>query len=39
MGISSGCIEGNGARYRVLIYWLIDVNEEIKSPCGYRGFG
>ena len=38
MGLSSGCIEGDGARYWGLVCWLMGVSEEIKSPCGCMGF-
>ena len=34
-----GCVDGEGARYWRLICGLIGVTEEIKSPCGCRGFG
>ena len=39
LGLLSGCVDGNGARYWRLIYWLMGVVEEIKSPCGSRSFG
>ena len=38
MGLLSGSVDGNGARYWRLIGWLMGVTEEIKSPCGCRGF-
>ena len=38
LGLLSGCVDGNGARYWRLIYWLMGVVEE-KSPCGSRSFG
>ena len=38
LGLLSGCVDGNGARYRVVICWLMGVVEEIKSPCVCRGF-
>ena len=37
--LMSGCVDGNGVRYWRLIdgsRWSI---EEIKSPCGCKGFG
>ena len=37
MGLLSGSVDGDGARYWRLIYWFMGVTEEIKSPCGYRG--
>ena len=37
-GLSSGCVDGNGARYWRLVCWLIGVTEEIKSPCQCRSF-
>ena len=39
MDLSQGCVDGEGARYWRLICGLIGVTEEIKSPCGCRGFG
>ena len=39
LGLLSGCADCNGARYWRLIYWFMGVAEEIKSPCGCRGFG
>jgi len=38
MGLSSGCVDGDGARYWMLICRLVGVNEEIKNPCDCRGF-
>ena len=38
LGLLSGSVDGNGARYWRLIYWFMGVTEEIKSPCGGRGF-
>ena len=38
LGLLSGCVDGNGARYWRLICWLMGVVEE-KSPCGSRSFG
>ena len=38
LGLSSGSVNGNSARYWRLIYWFMGVTEEIKSPCGGRGF-
>ena len=39
LGLSSGCVDGNGARYwRLNEASLWDI-EEIKSPCAGRGFG
>ena len=38
LSLLSGCVDGNGARYRVVICWLMGVVEEIKSPCVCRGF-
>ena len=38
MGMLWGSVNGNGARYWRLIYWFMGVTEEIKSPCGDRGF-
>lgn len=38
LGLLSGCVDGNGARYWRQINWLIGVTEEIKSPCSWRGF-
>ena len=38
MGLSSGCVDGDGARYWGLVCWLTGVSEEIKSPCTRRGF-
>jgi hypothetical protein len=38
LGLLSGCVDGNGARYWRLIdgsWWAM---EETKNPCGYRGF-
>ena len=35
---STDFIDGDGARYWRLIYWLMGVVEEIKSPCSCRGF-
>jgi hypothetical protein len=38
LGLLSGCVDGNGARYWRLIdgsWWSI---KEIKSPCGCRDF-
>ena len=39
LGLLSDCVYGNGARYWRLICWFTGVTEEIKSPCGCRGFG
>ena len=39
MGLLLGSADDSGARYWRLIYWFMGVTEEIKSPCGYRGFG
>ena len=33
LGLLSGCVDGNGARYRVVICWLMGVAEEIKAPA------
>ena len=30
LGLLSGCVDGNGARYRVVICWLMGVVEEKK---------
>lgn len=38
LGLLSGCVDGEGARYWRLVYWLIGGTEEIKSPCSRRGF-
>ena len=38
MDLSQGCVDGKGARYWRLICGLIGVTEEIKSPCGCKGF-
>ena len=38
LGLLSGCVECNGARYWRLIDWFMGVTEEIKSPCNRRGF-
>ena len=39
LGLSSGCVDGNGARYwRLNEASLWDI-EEIKNPCAGRGFG
>ena len=42
MGLSPGCVDGNGARYwrvkRLNEASLCDI-EEIKSPCAGRGLG
>ena len=38
MGLLSDCVNRDGARYWRLIYWFMGVTEEIKSPCGCRGF-
>ena len=38
LGLLSGCADCNGARYWRLIDWFMGVTEEIKSPCGGRGF-
>ena len=39
LGLLSGCVDGNGARY----WWLNEGSwraiKEIKSPCNCRGFG
>ena len=32
LGLLSGCVDGNGARYWRLIYWLMGVVEE-KAPA------
>ena len=37
-GLSSSYVDGNGARYWRLVCGLMGVSEEIKSPCGGRGF-
>ena len=38
MALLSGCIYDDGARYWGLVCWLMGVIEEIKAPCGCRGF-
>ena len=38
LGLSSGCVDGDGARYRMVICWRMGVGDEIKRPCGCRGF-
>ena len=38
MGLLLGSVDGDRARQWRLIYWLIGMIEEIKSPCGCRGF-
>ena len=38
MGLLSGSVDGDGARYWRLVDWIIGVTEEIKSPCNRRGF-
>ena len=39
LGLPSGCVDDDFARYWMLTCRLIGVTEEIKSPCSCRGFG
>ena len=37
LGLSSGCVDGNGVRYRRLICGAMEVIEETESPRHCRG--
>lgn len=39
LGLLSGCVDGNGARYWMLIFWLTSVIKEIKKPLRQQGVG
>jgi hypothetical protein len=39
LGLLSGCVDGNGAKYWRLIDRSWRAFEEIKNPCDCRGFG